>query len=80
MWLAKGQLAHPQSLQLESYCLLFSPFQVKRELAGVLIFESHAKGGTVCKCSLPGNTVLAVTPVNMCHPSLMVNAPRPLGL
>lgn len=24
-------------------------FQVKRELAGVLIFESHAKGGTVCK-------------------------------
>lgn len=23
--------------------------QVKRELAGVLIFESHAKAGTVCK-------------------------------
>lgn len=23
--------------------------QVKRELAGVLIFESHAKTGTVCK-------------------------------
>lgn len=28
---------------------MFSP-QVKRELAGVLIFESHAKAGTVCKC------------------------------
>lgn len=25
------------------------PLQVKRELAGVLIFESHAKAGTVCK-------------------------------
>lgn len=24
-------------------------FKVKRELAGVLIFESHPKAGTVCK-------------------------------
>ena len=29
--------------------MLFSVFQVKRELSGVLIFESHANAGTVCK-------------------------------
>ena len=28
--------------------------QVKRELAGVLIFESHAKAGTVCEYGLRG--------------------------
>ena len=28
---------------------IFSVLQVKRELASVLIFESHAKAGTVCK-------------------------------
>lgn len=31
------------------------PAQVKRELAGVLIFESHANAGTVCKSMKESN-------------------------
>lgn len=31
---------------------MYSGLQVKRELASVVIFESHAKAGTVCESSL----------------------------
>lgn len=48
-----------------AYSLIVSPLQVRRELAAVLLFESHAKAGTVCEsyffCHF-GNT-LFVPPV-----------------
>ena len=35
--------------------LLF--LQVRKELAAVLVFESHAKAGTVCECDSYTHTV-----------------------